>query len=150
MFVFSLKNRHGIKKEMPKVKVTAKKKNMVCFMRKRKAARGKGSVRGGSWFGKILTTVGKHVTKETLKRAAKEAAKHGAKLAVEKGAQAMFNRFGSRRRKRGGQKRGGGLAGGLGGILIGVGQPVAENFYNTARRKADEHKERIKRLYYYR
>ena len=37
----------------------------------------------------------------------------------------------------------------IGSLLYEVGKPIAENFWNTAKRRAAEHKERIKRLYYY-
>ena len=49
------------------------------------------------------------------------------------------------------RKRGGGLgaAKAIGNVLFEVGKPVVENFWNQAKRRAAEHKERIKRLYYY-
>ena len=37
----------------------------------------------------------------------------------------------------------------VGEILWSVGKDQAKNFYNTARQRANEHAERIKRLYYY-
>ena len=49
------------------------------------------------------------------------------------------------------KKRGGSVALGkaVGEILWSVGKDQAKNFYNTARQRANEHAERIKRLYYY-
>ena len=53
---------------------------------------------------------------------------------------------GKKKTQRGGSV---GAAKQIGSLLWEVGKPVAENFWNTAKRRAAEHKERIKRLYYY-
>ena len=49
------------------------------------------------------------------------------------------------------KKRGGsvGVGKAVGEILWSVGKDQAKNFYNFARQRANEHAERIKRLYYY-
>ena len=47
------------------------------------------------------------------------------------------------------KQKGKGLASSIASALWEVGKPAAENFYNTARRRQQEHAERLKRLYYY-
>ena len=136
---------------MPRVKVgkPRQRRNLVCFMKKR-TERGSGckgnrqSKRGRGILGTVLGKIGKVVTKETVKRVATKAAQAAAETAAKKVAEAAFNRFGARRKKRGQ-----GLAGGLGGVLLGMYPQATENFMSGARNRANENAERIKRLYYY-
>ena len=63
--------------------------------------RGRGSTRrGAGWFGKVLQIGGKIFTRKTLGSLAKKGAEAALRKRAEKGAEALFNRFGSRRRKR--------------------------------------------------
>ena len=135
---------------MPRVKVgkPRRRPNLVCFMKKRtergSGCKGKRGKRGRGIWGTVFGKIGKVVTKETVRRVAAKAAQAAAETAAKKVAEAAFNRFGARRRKRGQ-----GLAGGLGGVLLGMYPQATENFMSGARKRANEKAERIKRLYYY-